>query len=41
MPFGALIVAGIAILPALGNSLLPNFKERDFLMHWVTEPATS
>jgi Cu/Ag efflux pump CusA len=21
--------------------LLPNFKERDFLMHWLTEPSTS
>ncbi len=37
----AVVIAGIAILPALGNSLLPNFKERDFLMHWVTEPSTS
>ena len=26
---------------ALGQTLLPEFKERDFLMHWVTEPATS
>ena len=26
---------------ALGSSLLPNFKERDFLMHWVTKPDTS
>lgn len=37
----AVVIAGIAILPALGNSMLPNFKERDFLMHWVTEPSTS
>ena len=27
--------------PLLGQSLLPDFKERDFLMHWVTEPGTS
>ena len=27
------------IYPTLGNQLLPNFKERDFLMHWLTEPA--
>ncbi|MEO8351946.1 MAG: efflux RND transporter permease subunit [Chthoniobacteraceae bacterium] len=25
----------------LGEQLLPNFKERDFLMHWVEKPATS
>ena len=27
--------------PQLGQSLLPEFKERDFLMHWVTKPGTS
>ena len=26
---------------SLGSQLLPNFKERDFLMHWLTEPSTS
>ncbi|HCT79631.1 MAG TPA: acriflavin resistance protein [Micromonosporaceae bacterium] len=34
-------LAGIGAVPFLGQSLLPNFKERDFLMHWVTEPSTS
>jgi CzcA family heavy metal efflux pump len=34
-------VAGLAVLPVLGHSLLPNFKERDFLMHWLTKPDTS
>ena len=34
-------VAGIAVTPLLGSSLLPNFKERDFLMHWLTKPGTS
>jgi CzcA family heavy metal efflux pump len=34
-------VVGIASWPLLGHSLLPDFKERDFLMHWVTEPSTS
>lgn len=34
-------MAGIAMWPLLGHSLLPDFKERDFLMHWVTEPSTS
>ncbi|MGE5763589.1 MAG: efflux RND transporter permease subunit, partial [Mycobacterium leprae] len=33
--------AGLAVLPMLGQSLLPNFKERDFLMHWLTRPDTS
>ena len=27
-------LAGLLVLPLLGQSLLPNFKERDFLMHW-------
>jgi CzcA family heavy metal efflux pump len=38
---GVMIVAGIAVWPLLGTSLLPSFKERDFLMHWVTPPGTS
>jgi len=37
----AVTAAGIAAWPLLGHSLLPSFKERDFLMHWVTDPATS
>ncbi len=32
--------AGIT-LPFLGEEFLPNFKEYDFLMHWVTKPGTS
>ena len=32
---------GIASIPFLGSQLLPNFKERDFLMHWLTPPGTS
>jgi Cu/Ag efflux pump CusA len=32
---------GVTITPLLGQSLLPDFKERDFLMHWVTTPGTS
>jgi CzcA family heavy metal efflux pump len=35
------IVAGIAVVPFLGESLFPQFKERDFLMHWVSFPGTS
>jgi CzcA family heavy metal efflux pump len=38
---GVLAVTGVAIWPLLGNSLLPSFKERDFLMHWLTKPGTS
>ncbi len=34
------LLAGLLIYPTLGSQLLPNFKERDFLMHWLTEPAT-
>jgi CzcA family heavy metal efflux pump len=37
----ALLVGGVLAVPALGSQLLPNFKERDFLMHWLTEPSTS
>jgi CzcA family heavy metal efflux pump len=35
------VLAGVATMPLLGQSLLPSFKERDFLMHWVTNPGTS
>jgi CzcA family heavy metal efflux pump len=36
-----ILLLGIAVVPRLGQSLLPDFKERDFLMHWVTAPGTS
>ena len=36
-----ILAAGVWAWPRLGQSLLPDFKERDFLMHWVTEPGTS
>ncbi len=32
---------GLGVAPFLGQSLLPSFKERDFLMHWVAKPGTS
>jgi Cu/Ag efflux pump CusA len=38
---GAIVLAGIAVWPLLGQALLPSFKERDFLMHWLTPPGTS
>jgi CzcA family heavy metal efflux pump len=34
-------LAGVATWPMLGYSLLPPFKERDFLIHWITDPSTS
>jgi CzcA family heavy metal efflux pump len=39
----ALVVAllGLAVVPRLGQDLFPTFKERDFLMHWITSPSTS
>ena len=37
-----LFLAGLAAVPTLGSQLLPNFEERDFLMHSrLTEPSTS
>ena len=36
----ALLVAGIVIWPLMGQELLPSFKERDFLMHWLGKPGT-
>ncbi len=36
-----IVVAGVAVVPTLGQDLLPDFKERDFLMHWLTKPGTS
>ena len=38
---GVIALAGLVIWPRLGQSLLPTFKERDFLMHWLTKPGTS
>jgi len=36
----AFAVTGAA-LPYLGEEFMPNFRERDFLMHWVEKPGTS
>jgi CzcA family heavy metal efflux pump len=38
---GLIAAAGFVVVPRLGQELLPSFKERDFLMHWVTKPGTS
>ncbi|MGI9607630.1 MAG: efflux RND transporter permease subunit, partial [Acidimicrobiales bacterium] len=37
----AMFLAGALVVPTLGQELLPDFKERDFLMHWLTRPGTS
>ena len=37
---GAAVLAGAVVVPRLGEELLPSFKERDFLMHWLTKPGT-
>jgi len=34
-------LVGFAVAPQLGQSLFPTFKERDFLMHWISRPGTS
>ncbi|MGN6635226.1 MAG: efflux RND transporter permease subunit [Oryzihumus sp.] len=39
--FGVLTLAAVIIVPHLGQSLFPAFKERDLLMHWVSTPGTS
>jgi CzcA family heavy metal efflux pump len=36
-----LVIGGVATVPFFGQELLPSFKERDFLMHWLTKPGTS
>jgi CzcA family heavy metal efflux pump len=37
---GTFLVTGIAV-NKLGEEFLPDFKETDFLMHWVEKPGTS
>ena len=36
-----IVVAGLAVVPLMGQELLPSFKERDFLMHWLLKPGSS
>ena len=36
-----LLLLGIAVVPFLGQSLLPAFKETDLLLNWVGAPGTS
>jgi len=35
------LLAAAVVIPMLGEDLFPTFKERDFLMHWLTKPASS
>jgi Cu/Ag efflux pump CusA len=39
--FAVITILGVAVYPQLGQSLFPGFKERDFLIHWVSPPGTS
>lgn len=34
-------VLALAVIPLLGDEFLPEFKETDFLMHWVEQPGAS
>jgi CzcA family heavy metal efflux pump len=36
-----IVMAGLLVTPFLGQELLPSFKERDFLMHWILKPGSS
>ena len=38
---GIVAITALGVTPFLGQALLPNFQERDFLMHWVARPGTS
>ena len=37
----SVMVIGVAVVPTLGEELFPHFKERDFLIHWITKPGSS
>ena len=41
MGLAAAVVAALCVYPFLGQELLPNFREYDFLMHWLERPGTS
>jgi CzcA family heavy metal efflux pump len=41
LTFALVTIAGVAVYPHLGQELFPGFKERDFLIHWVSPPGTS
>ncbi len=37
---GVIVALALVVIPLLGASLLPSFKERDFLMHWLLRPGS-
>ncbi|HEY1487588.1 MAG TPA: efflux RND transporter permease subunit [Micromonosporaceae bacterium] len=39
--FAAITLAGLLVIPTLGQSLFPNLKQRDLLIHWDAIPGTS
>src|SRR4029077_7247675 len=39
--FLAVAAAAVLLLPQMGSSFFPTFKERDFLIHMLTTPGTS
>jgi Cu/Ag efflux pump CusA len=39
--FAVVSLLGIAVVPQLGQSLFPQFKQRDLLIHWDAIPGTS
>lgn len=41
MGLAGAFLAGIMVLPFLGEEFLPHFREYDFLMHFVEKPGTS
>lgn len=41
LPVAVVAAAALVVVPLLGQSLLPNFKERDVITHWLAKPGTS
>src|SRR4029077_913189 len=41
VPVAVAIAAAVAVYPRIGQDLFPDFKEPDFLVHFVTKPDTS
>jgi Cu/Ag efflux pump CusA len=38
---GVIVVVGLAVVPFLGQSMLPSFKQTDLLIQWEAAPGTS
>ncbi len=39
--FGLVVLMGVLVVPQLGESLFPAFRQRDLLIHWDAIPGTS